>query len=102
MAIPNLAKKKGVSCNFNIFCSESAKKKSADKQILTRFGNVPFAQTGWRNHSIFNINFDNLTQAEEAYDQIRKLQGLEVRMGIMRDFILVSDWMDEQIERHLK
>jgi hypothetical protein len=47
-----------------------------------------------------NIFFHNLSEAEEAYEWINKVEGVgEARMRIIRDLIFVRDWLNEEMKK---
>jgi DNA-binding Lrp family transcriptional regulator len=102
MGLPNFRRTAGTTGNFLILCSNSDKKTSVEERILVRFPNIAFG-SGNRNGLMFNIFFSNLSEAEEANKWIENLEGVQyVRMRIMKDMILVLDWLDEQIKKHLQ
>ncbi|HET6780105.1 MAG TPA: hypothetical protein VFH09_02950 [Nitrososphaera sp.] len=47
-----------------------------------------------------NIFFHNLSEAEEAYEWIKRLGGVgKARMRIMKDVIFVCNWLDDQMKK---
>jgi len=42
---------------------------------------------------------DNLARAEDLLSLVKNTKGVkDARMDVMKDFILVDDWLDEQVE----
>jgi hypothetical protein len=49
-----------------------------------------------------NIFFHNLSEAEQAYEWIKRLEGVgKARIRIMKDLIFVGDWIDDQMKKYL-
>jgi DNA-binding Lrp family transcriptional regulator len=101
MGLPNFRQLVGTTGNFLIFFSEGEKKRSssAAERIISKFKNTAFAAVT-QSSLMCNIFFHNLSEAEEAYEWIKKLEGVgEARMRIIRDLIFVQDWLGEVIKR---
>ncbi len=98
MGLPNFRRLAGTIGNFFILCSNGY---SEAEKIVSRFKDTTFAavsQTGL----MCNISFRNLSEAEEAYEWIGRLEGVKKsRMSIMKDLIFVSDWIYYKMKRRL-
>jgi DNA-binding Lrp family transcriptional regulator len=100
MGLPNFRQLVGTTGNFLIFCSDREKRSSAAKSIISRFKNIAFAAIT-QSVLMCNIFFQNLSEAEEAYEWIKRLEGVEkARMRIMKELIFVCDWLDNQIKKY--
>jgi DNA-binding Lrp family transcriptional regulator len=101
MGLPNFRQLVGTTGNFLIFCSDEEKRSSAAKSIISRFENTAFAAVT-QSFIMCNIFFHNLSEAEQAYEWINRLEGVaKARMRIMKDLIFVCDWLDNQMKKHL-
>jgi DNA-binding Lrp family transcriptional regulator len=107
MGLPDFRRLVGTTGNFLVFFSEGEEKKgsssssSAARNIVSRFENTAFAAVT-RSVLMCNIFFHNLSEAEQAYEWIKGLGGVEnARMRIMKDLIFVGDWIDYQMKKHL-
>jgi DNA-binding Lrp family transcriptional regulator len=99
MGLPNFRQLVGTTGNFLIFFSGGEKRSSAAERIISRFENTAFAAIT-QSSLMCNIFFHNLSEAEEAYEWIKKLEGVgEARMRIIRDLIFVQDWLGEVMKR---
>lgn len=100
VGLANFRQSAGVSCNMLIFCPHENSKYSAAERIVSRFENIVFGGSTSSNYLFYNMVFDNLYEANEAYEWIKGLKGVgAVRMGIMRDLIFVRDWLDEEMKK---
>jgi len=63
---------------------------------------VDFGYTSATNLFLLTLVVDNLVEAEELLDWIRKLDGVRnVKMELLKDFIFVDEWLDETIDSFL-
>lgn len=100
MGLPNFRQLVGTTGNFLIFCSDQENRSSAAKRIISRFENTAFAAIT-QSVMMCNIFFHNLSEAEQAYEWINRLEGVaKARMRIMKDLIFVCDWLDNQMKKH--
>jgi DNA-binding Lrp family transcriptional regulator len=103
MGLPNFRQLVGTTGNFLIFFSDGEKRSSssAARSIVSRFKNTAFAAVA-QSVLMCNIFFHNLSEAEQAYEWIKRLEGVgKARMQIMKDLIFVGDWIDYQMKKHL-
>jgi len=95
---PNFRLFAGLSCVFLVFCPDAKRKSSVDKLVLSKVGRVELANTSSDQYSTFVNLFDNLSEADDTIKWIRGLDGVEsVKMGIMKELIVVQDWLRDQI-----
>jgi DNA-binding Lrp family transcriptional regulator len=101
VGLANFRQSAGISCNMLIFCPHENDKYFATERIFSRFENtIVFGGSTSSNYLFYNMVFDNLYEANEAYEWIKGLKGVGgVRMRIIRDLIFVRDWLDEEIMR---
>lgn len=100
VGVANFRQSAGVSCNMLIFCLPEKEKSFVTERIVSRFKNIVFGGSTSSNYLFYNMVFDNLSEANDAYEWIKRLRGVgEVRMGIMKDLILVRDWLDEEMKK---
>jgi DNA-binding Lrp family transcriptional regulator len=102
MGLPNFRQLVGITGNFLIFFSDGEKMSfSAVRSILSKFENTAFAAVT-RSVLMCNIFFHNLSEAEQAYEWIKRLEGVgKARIRIMKDLIFVGDWIDDQMKKYL-
>jgi DNA-binding Lrp family transcriptional regulator len=103
MGLPNFRQLVGTTGNFLIFCSggnnSSSSSSSTARSIVSRFENIAFAAVT-QSVLMCNIFFHNLSEAEQAYEWIKRLEGVaKARMRIMKELIFIWYWLDDQIEK---
>jgi hypothetical protein len=99
---PVFGKHAGMSCVFLVFCPDIRKKKAMDEAVLSQTRRVDLASTNSEQHSTFVMVYDNLSEADDALEWIKNLDGVKmVKMGIMKELIVVQDWLNSQIEKNL-
>jgi hypothetical protein len=99
---PDFKNLDGVAASIIVSYKDGSRKSALDQEITTRLGRVVFSFTASSTISQFNFVCDNLLQAEANHEWIQGLDGVgQTRMGIVKGFILVTDWLDEEIERRL-
>lgn len=100
--IPNFKVFAGLSCVFLVCSAEQKKKKIVDRNILSKVHRTELANTSSKKYSTFVMVFDNLSEADEVTEWIRSLDGVEsVRMGIMRELIVVQDWLRDEMSKRI-
>ena len=95
---PNFKNFAGLSCVFLVHCPDSEKKKVVDELVLSGIRRIELANTTGGQYSTFVTAFDNLSEADEFINWVRGLEGVRsVKMGIMKNLIVVQDWMRERV-----
>jgi DNA-binding Lrp family transcriptional regulator len=95
---PNFKNFAGLSCVFLVHCPDSEKKKAVDELVLSKIQRIELANTTGAQYSTFVTAFENLSEADEFVKWARGLEGVRsVKMGIMKNLIVVQDWMYDQI-----
>jgi len=98
--IPNFRLFAGLSCVFLVFNPDARKKKISDQNILAKTARTELANTSSKQYSTFVLLFENLSEADDFTKWIERLDGVEsVKMGVMRELIVVQDWLREEIEK---
>jgi len=87
----------GLSCVFLMFCPDVEKKRAVDNVVIkTRRTEV--SNTNSEQYSTYVTIFDNLAQADEFAAWLKGQDGVEiVKMGIMKDLVVIQDWLHEQL-----
>jgi len=99
---PNFRMIVGVSCVFLVFCRDEEKKREVDKLVVAELHRNEFSDTSSRQYSKFVGLLDNASEADDITRWIKSLDGVNsVKMGIMKELILVQDWLGEEIGKHL-
>jgi DNA-binding Lrp family transcriptional regulator len=99
---PNFRRMEGVACSVIISYGDAKKKAGLDEIIASKLERIVFSVTAESTASQFTFVCDNVVEAEEIEEWVQHLDGVaEARLGIIREFILVSGWLDDEIERML-
>jgi DNA-binding Lrp family transcriptional regulator len=97
---PNFRMFAGLSCVFLVFCTDRKKKSVVDKLVLSKLHRTELANTSSQQYSTFVTAYDNLSQADDTANWIGSLDGVNsVKMGIMRELIVVQDWLRDEIRK---
>lgn len=92
-------KSEGVTCSVIVSYKDQRAKGKADRVIEAKLERIIFSATAASLISQFNFVCNNVSEAESIGNWIRELEGVfEASMGIVREYILVSDWLDNVIE----
>jgi hypothetical protein len=85
-----------------VFCPDPKRKRLVDKLMLSKVRRVELANTGSAKYSTFVMIFDNLSEADDTIKWIRGLDGVDsVKMGIMKELIVVQDWLRDEISKRI-
>jgi len=99
----NYGKYPGVAASFLITVSNQPKKTLIDKQIRARLDRLVFASTDQKEFSNFVMVCLNMAEADETHRWIQGLDGVErVRMDLIKETILPTEYLDREIEKHLQ
>ncbi|MFQ5999114.1 MAG: hypothetical protein ACE5KO_07405, partial [Candidatus Bathyarchaeia archaeon] len=97
--IVDLKKIIGIPCQLVLFCPDAKKKRAVDGQLLSRL-KVVFVLLELKQHSMIGLYYHNITEAEESYRWVTKLDGVETaRMYLTQEQIPVHEWLNDQIQR---
>lgn len=95
----DFAKLDGVVCSVQISYQDETSKRGLDRTMESKLGRIIYSVTSGSATSMYNFVCSNVPEAEMAHEWIRSLGGVtRTRMGIIKDFILVSDWLDDELE----
>jgi hypothetical protein len=87
-----------VICCFLISCHDE-QKRQIEKEIASRGERIDFEYNSLSDLLLITLVTDNLARAEDLLSHIKEINGvMEARMDVMKDFIFVDDWLDEQVE----
>jgi DNA-binding Lrp family transcriptional regulator len=95
---PNVSVVGGLMCNFLVFCSDRDKKRAADQVVISTFSRIGASQTSPEQYSSFGISCENFSEADKVMERLKAIDGvLSVRMRVVKEIIVVQDWLNEQI-----
>ena len=90
-------------CNFLVLFSDSDKKRAADYEIHSAFDRIGAFDSSSEQFSVFGISCENFAEADKVTERLRSIDGVQnVRMRIMKDVIVLQDWIKEQIDMRLR
>ena len=99
---PNFRNFAGLSCVFLVFCPNMEEKRAVDELVLSKVPRIEISNTNSKQHSTFVTMFDNLSEADEFAKWIRSLHGAKsVKMGIMKELIVVQDWLSDEVRQRV-
>jgi DNA-binding Lrp family transcriptional regulator len=99
---PDFKRAEGTVCRVIIFYKDGKRKTELDKMIRSRLERIVFSVTSESSVSQVTFVGNNVVEAEEIEEWIRGLDGVaSTSMGVIREFILTSAWLDDEIERML-
>jgi len=92
----------GVACSVVASYLDEKKKPGLDRTIGSRLERTIYSATNARNTSLFNFVCSNVAEAEGIREWVRGLDGVtETRMGIIKEYILESGWLDDKLQSML-
>ena len=92
-------KSDGVTCSVIVSYGDEGKKRKLDREISSRLDRIIFLATAARSTSQFNFVCDNIAEAGSIKEWIEGLDGVSrTEMGIIREYILSSEWLDEELQ----
>jgi DNA-binding Lrp family transcriptional regulator len=95
-------KSEGVTCSIVVSYLDEGKKGRIDRMISSRLDRIIFLATAARTTSQFNFVCDNVAEAGSIKEWIERLDGVShAEMGIIREYILTSEWLDEDLQNML-
>ena len=99
--VRNVKKSKGIICSFLLLCSERGR--AAIREFLgSQPARVDFIYDSAKGIFILTLIADNPSEADDLHDRLKALDGIsEVRMGLLKDFIFVDDWLDQAVARRI-
>ena len=96
---PDVSRIGGVVCDFLVECSDEGRKRQADIQVPYEIRRIGASDTSPPNHSVFGVACENPTHADSVLSKLRELYQVEtIRMGIVREFVPVPEWLAEEIK----
>jgi DNA-binding Lrp family transcriptional regulator len=102
MVRPDFKRAEGTVCRLIISYSDGKRKAAMDESIRSKLQRIVFSVTSESAVSQFTFVCDNVVEAEDIEEWVRGLDGVAwALMGIIKEFILVTGWLDDEIERML-
>jgi DNA-binding Lrp family transcriptional regulator len=90
----------GLTCSAFVFYSDRAKKSTGDAEIESRLQRLVFSATRGNRISQFTFVCKNAFESEEVKRWLQTIEGIEnVMMGLVTKYILVTDWLDFEMEQ---
>lgn len=103
MVTMNFQKIDGAASSIIVNYEDEDDKPKLDGIIRSRLEKIFFSVTGGKMTSQFNFVCKNVAEFESVRDWIMGLDGVTLlRSGILREYILTSDWIDSVIDRMLR
>jgi len=85
-----------------VYCPDRKEKRVVDDLVLSKAPRIEIFNTSSKQHSTFVTMFDNLIEVDEFDKWIRTLEGVKnVKMGVMKELIIVQDWLRDEIGRRI-
>lgn len=95
---PDVPKVGGVICDYLVHCPDPDAKRAADGLVPFTLQRIGATDTSPEDYSIIGVSCANPAQADEAHAKLKALYAVDqVRMGIVREFVPVTEWLAEQI-----
>jgi DNA-binding Lrp family transcriptional regulator len=92
----------GVTASTTVSFRDEKTKRKLDPVISAKLEGLFYSKTSAKITSQFNFASKNVGETEEIYEWIRGLDGVvQARMGIIKQYILNSSWIDGEIDRML-
>ena len=99
---PNADSVTGLMCNFLVYFSDAEKKRAGDYVVHSTFHRIGASDTSPAEFSIFGISCQNFTEADKVTEKLRAIDGVRsVKMRIIKEIILVQDWLQKEIEKRI-
>ena len=93
----------GFLYHFVVSYDNRKDKATADESLRRSIGGIVFADTTAELHTVIGSICQNISEAREVSDFLRALDGVkEVRARVFEDIIPVHEWIDHEIEKHLR
>jgi DNA-binding Lrp family transcriptional regulator len=100
---PNVDAVGGLMCNYLISFTDPEKKRAADYAIHSNFSRIGASDTSSDNYSMFGISCQNFSEADEVARRLEAIDGVQsARMRIMRQAVVVQDWLRARIETRIR
>lgn len=92
----------GLICCFVVHCPDAHRKRSVDAGIRSEFNRVGHIDSSPEDYSIIGMPCENPAEADRALRKLRSMAGVQdADMRIMKDLILVQDWLNGEIDRRI-
>lgn len=92
----------GLVCCIVVFCPDARCKRSVDARIRSEFSRAGHLDSSPEEYSILGLPCENLVEADRALGTLKAMDGVQgAEMRIMKDLILVEDWLTSEVERRI-
>lgn len=99
---PHVGAVTGLVCCFVVFCPDARSKRAVDARIRADFKRMGHIDSSPDDYSIIGMPCENLAEADRALGKLRTMTGVkDADMRIMRDLILVPDWLASEVDRRI-
>ncbi len=99
---PNVGGVVGLVCCFVVYCPDAQHKRSVDANLRSEFRRVGHIDSSPKDYSILGLPCENLAEADRALETMKSMDGVQgADMRIMKNLILVQDWLTSEIERRI-
>jgi hypothetical protein len=96
----DLPRMDGVVCSLIVTYQDEKRKAGVDESVASRLERMIYSATGAKTTSVFNFVCKNVVDAESVRAWAGAMKGVGgARFWIMTEYILVSDWVDREIEK---
>jgi DNA-binding Lrp family transcriptional regulator len=101
--IVDVKKVDGFMYHFVVSYDDRKDKEAADDSLQRSIRGIVFADTTAELHTVIGSICQNISEARKVSDFLRSLDGVkEVTVRVFEDIIPVHDWIDHEIEKHLR
>jgi DNA-binding Lrp family transcriptional regulator len=101
--IVDVKKVDGFMYHFVVSYDDRKDKAAADESLQRSVGGIVFADTTAELHTVVGSICQNISEAREVSGFLRSLDGVkDVTVRVFEDIIPVREWIDHEIEKHLR
>jgi len=88
-----------VICNLLVMYDNQATKERVNGEFMQNLGSIIFANFSERDYSSLTMACQNVSEVDKIREWVENLDGVKkVEAGIVKEFVFLTNWMDEQIE----
>lgn len=97
---PNVAKIGGLVCDFLVSTPDPRRKQAGDAEVPHIIRRLGMTDTSSETHSLIGVACENFTEVDEVYAKLKQAYGTDnVRLGIVREFVPVGEWLAGEIRK---
>ncbi len=99
---PNVGAVVGLVCCFVVFCPDGHAKTSVDAVLRSDFSRLGHIDSSPKEYSVLGMPCENPAEADKTLKRLKGIEGVQAaEMRIMKEAILVQDWLKTEIERRI-